>query len=160
MVGRLIGEGRLVTLAGPGGAGKTRLPMEAAARCADRMRDGVWFVGLASVSDPAEVAQAVLSALGLREATLLTRARTPGAVPEAVEPLDRLAEALAGKRTLLVLDNCEHLLDAAARLAGRLLAECPGVRILTTSRSASPGRPSGRSIRWLCHRGTRVPGTP
>jgi hypothetical protein len=65
MVGRLIGEGRLVTLSGPGGAGKTRLSMEAAARCAGRMPEGVWFVGLASVSDPAEVPQAVLSVLAL-----------------------------------------------------------------------------------------------
>ncbi|MBC6458785.1 BTAD domain-containing putative transcriptional regulator [Actinomadura sp. HBU206391] len=133
-VGKLLGEGRLVTLTGPGGAGKTRLAMEAAARQTDQSADGVWIVTLAPVTDPAEIPQAVLSVLGLREMALLTRARSPGAVPEALEPLDRLAEALAGKRMLLLLDNCEHLVDAAARLADRLLADCPGVRILTTSR--------------------------
>jgi predicted ATPase/DNA-binding SARP family transcriptional activator len=134
-VGKLLGEGRLVTLTGPGGAGKTRLSMESAARLGELMPDGVWFVELAPVTDPAEVPHAVLSVLGLREMALLTRARAPGApVPDMVDPLDRLAEALAGKRMLLLLDNCEHLVDAAARLADRLLADSPGVRILTTSR--------------------------
>ncbi|GAA2105085.1 AfsR/SARP family transcriptional regulator [Actinomadura alba] len=133
-VGKLLGEGRLVTLTGPGGAGKTRLAMESAARQSDQPADGVWIVELAPVTDPAEIPQAMLSVLGLRETAVLTRARSPGAVPEAMEPLDRLAEALAGKRMLLVLDNCEHLVDAVAPIADRLLADCPGVRILTTSR--------------------------
>jgi predicted ATPase/DNA-binding SARP family transcriptional activator len=134
-VGELLDEARLVTLTGPGGAGKTRLSLEAGARLGERMPDGVWFVELAPVADPAEVPHAVLTVLGLREVAMLANAR--GRVPapgEIAEPLDRLAAALAGKRLLLLLDNCEHLIDAAAGLAARLLADCAGVRILATSR--------------------------
>jgi predicted ATPase/DNA-binding SARP family transcriptional activator len=133
-VAKLLGEGRLVTLTGPGGAGKTRLATESAARLADRMPDGVWIVELAPVTDPAEVPQTVLSVLGLREVTLLTQGRPPASRPEVADPVDRLSEALAGKRMLLLLDNCEHLIDAVAALADRLLADAPGVRILATSR--------------------------
>jgi predicted ATPase/DNA-binding SARP family transcriptional activator len=135
-VGKLVDESRLVTLTGPGGSGKTRLSLESGARLAEEMPDGVWFVELAPVSDPAEVPHAVLTVLGLREMALLAGARghrVPGR-GEFAEPLDRLAAALAGKRLLLLLDNCEHLVDAAAGLADRLLAGCPGVRILATSR--------------------------
>ncbi|HEX6467447.1 MAG TPA: AAA family ATPase, partial [Streptosporangiaceae bacterium] len=134
-VGKLVDEARLVTLTGPGGSGKTRLSLESAARLTGRMPDGVWFVELAPVVDPAEVPSAVLTVLGLREVAKLASAR--GWVPnpgEIAEPLDRLAAALANKRLLLLIDNCEHLIDAAARLAARLLADCPGVRILATSR--------------------------
>jgi predicted ATPase/DNA-binding SARP family transcriptional activator len=134
-VGKLLDEARLVTLTGPGGAGKTRLSLEAGARLAGRMPDGVWFVELAPVADPAEMPHAVLTVLGLREVAMLAGAR--GRVPapgEIAEPLDRLAGALAGKRLLLLIDNCEHLIDAAAGLAARLLADCPGVRVLATSR--------------------------
>jgi predicted ATPase/DNA-binding SARP family transcriptional activator len=134
-VGKLVDESRLVTLTGPGGAGKTRLSLESGSRLTDRMPDGVWLIELAPVVDPAEVPHAVLTVLGLREMALLTGTR--GRVPaqgEYAEPLVRLAAALAGKRLLLLLDNCEHLIDAAARLAARLLADCPGVRILATSR--------------------------
>ena len=120
---------RLVTLTGPGGAGKTRLAGEAAARLVDRMPDGVWMVELGSVVDPADLPQAVLSLLGARELALLAP-RGVGAMP----PADRLVEALAGKRLLLVLDNCEHLVADAAALADLLLARCPGVRVLATSR--------------------------
>jgi predicted ATPase/DNA-binding SARP family transcriptional activator len=134
-VGKLLDEARLVTLTGPGGAGKTRLSLESGARLAERMPDGVWFVELAPVVDPAEVPHTVLAVLGLREVAVLasTRGRMP-APGEFTEPLDRLTAALAGKRMLLLLDNCEHLVDAAARLAARLLADCPGIRILATSR--------------------------
>ncbi|MCW2914380.1 MAG: putative ATPase [Actinomycetia bacterium] len=133
-VGKLLGEGRLVTLTGPGGAGKTRLSMEAGQRLLDRVPDGVWLVELAPVTDPAEVPHAVLTVLGLREMVLITTPRARVAGVEVADPLDRLAAALAGKRLLLILDNCEHLIDAAARLADRLLAGCPGLRILATSR--------------------------
>jgi predicted ATPase/DNA-binding SARP family transcriptional activator len=135
-VGKLVDESRLVTLTGPGGSGKTRLSLESGTRLAGQMPDGVWFVELAPVSDPAEVPHAVLTVLGLREMALLAGARgrrVPGQ-GEFAEPLDRLAAALAGKRLLLLFDNCEHLIDAAAGLADRLLADCPGVRILATSR--------------------------
>jgi len=120
---------RLVTLTGPGGAGKTRLAAEAAARLLDRMPDGVWMVELGSVIDPVDLPQAVLSLFGARELRLLA---PPGAT--AVPPLERLVEAIDGRRLLLVLDNCEHLVAAAAALADHLLARCPGLSVLATSR--------------------------
>jgi predicted ATPase/DNA-binding SARP family transcriptional activator/tetratricopeptide (TPR) repeat protein len=127
-VGELLGSARLVTLTGPGGTGKTRLACEAASRLADATPDGVWFVPLAPVRGALDVPQAVLVAIGIPEALRILEAR------ELVQPLDRLTDALAGKRLTLVLDNCEHLIDAVATLADRLLTAAPGVRILATSR--------------------------
>jgi predicted ATPase/DNA-binding SARP family transcriptional activator len=121
-VGALLGSTRLVTLVGPGGAGKTRLAVEAAGRAGGE----VSFVDLSAVSDG--VAQATLSALGLRESGLL-----PSAAGQP-EVADRLVAALAERSLLLVLDNCEHVIAEAAGLAHRLLAECPGLRLLATSR--------------------------
>ncbi|MEV6641934.1 BTAD domain-containing putative transcriptional regulator [Amycolatopsis sp. NPDC051371] len=112
-----LDDARLVTLTGPGGAGKTRLAIEAAA-------GEVCFVELATTTD---VPRAVLAALGLREQGVLA----PGV---AEEPADRLAAALADRPLLLVLDNCEHVVAAAARLVRRLLGACPGLRVLATSR--------------------------
>ncbi|WP_103565881.1 BTAD domain-containing putative transcriptional regulator [Actinomadura rubteroloni] len=132
-VAGLLAAGRLVTLTGPGGAGKTRLALEAGARAAG-FPDGVWNVELAPVEDPGEVVPAVLAALRLPGAGLGPGVRGGLPAREARDPLDRLVRALRGRRLLLVLDNCEHLLDAAARLADRVLAGCPDVRILTTSR--------------------------
>ncbi|TDD67551.1 helix-turn-helix domain-containing protein [Actinomadura darangshiensis] len=123
----LLGRARLVTLTGPGGSGKSRLSLEAAERVAGRMPGGAWLVELAPVTEPAEVPAAVLTALGLREAPPITAGPPP-------DPADRLVAALSGRRLLLVLDNCEHLLDAAAGLAEAVLERCPGVRILATSR--------------------------
>ncbi|GAA0461838.1 hypothetical protein GCM10009544_25430 [Streptomyces stramineus] len=142
-----LGGHRLVTLLGPGGAGKTRLSQEAAEAAAGDgggWPDGVWFAGLAPVDDPATVPEAVLTALGARETVLRgstaegLRAATDAA---ALDPLARLAEHCAHRRMLLVLDNCEHVVDAAARLAETLLAHCPGVTVLATSREplAVPG---------------------
>ncbi|MGB3443646.1 MAG: BTAD domain-containing putative transcriptional regulator, partial [Actinophytocola sp.] len=130
----MVGESRLVTLTGPGGSGKTRLATEVGRALVDRGPDGVWFVELAPVGDGADVPQAVLGALGLRAQTLV--ATSPGRTrPDPVEaPIDRLAAALSTRSPLLVLDNCEHLVAAAAALADRLLGECPGLRILATSR--------------------------
>ena len=129
-VAKLLDEARLVTLTGPGGTGKTRLAVEAAARLADQAPDGMWFVPLAPVRDAMDVPQAVLAALGVPEAT-----RSPDTVWITVlPPLDRLTDAVAGQRLVLVLDNCEHLIAAVAELAGRVLAAAPGVRILATSR--------------------------
>ncbi|SEG12468.1 Predicted ATPase [Thermomonospora echinospora] len=130
---KLLGESRLVTLTGPGGAGKTRLSLECGERLLAALPDGVWAVELAPVGDPAEVPHTVLAALGLRETKIITPRGVPGSL-ETADPLDRLSAALGGKRLLVLLDNCEHLLDAAARLAARLLADCPGVRVLATSR--------------------------
>ncbi|MEH6379138.1 AfsR/SARP family transcriptional regulator, partial [Streptomyces sp. KLMMK] len=130
---------RLVTLLGPGGAGKTRLSLEAAEAVAGNgggWRDGVWFAELAPVDDPATVPEAVLSALGGRETVVRTTADGLRAAGDAsaTDPLARLAEHCAPRRMLLVLDNCEHVVDAAARLAETLLAHCPGVTVLATSR--------------------------
>ncbi|MFY9927713.1 MAG: AAA family ATPase [Streptosporangiaceae bacterium] len=133
----MLGAYRLVTLTGPGGAGKTRLAVEAARAELDATCDGVWLVELAPVSDPAEVPSAVLSALGLREQTLISASRPLGGWQpgeEQADTLGRLVSALAGRQALLVLDNCEHLVAAAAALADRVLGACPQVRILATSR--------------------------
>jgi predicted ATPase/DNA-binding SARP family transcriptional activator len=125
----LLARWRLVTLTGAGGAGKTRLATEAGSRMLDRMPDGVWMVELAPVPDPLDLPRAVLSLLGARELGLLAR-RGSGAVP----PMERIVQAIGDKRLLLVLDNCEHLVGAAADFADVLLARCPSVRVLTTSR--------------------------
>jgi hypothetical protein len=140
-----LAAGRLVTLTGPGGVGKTRLAAEACGSL-----DAIaWFVELAPVTDPSEVAYAVLEAVGVREPVIARRAPEPGA-----GPLDRLTAALAERDQVLVLDNCEHVIEAAATLAGRVLADCPRMRILATagSRSASTARPSGRCRRCPCLR--------
>ncbi|MEE1766272.1 AfsR/SARP family transcriptional regulator [Streptomyces sp. SP18BB07] len=127
---------RLVTLLGPGGAGKTRLSQEAGDAMAAAMPDGVWLAELAPVDDPANVPEAVLTALGARETVL----RGAGAEEMRVaadrpdDPLVRLAEHCAGRRMLLILDNCEHVVDAAAHLVDHLLRRCPGLTVLATSR--------------------------
>ncbi|MFI6904961.1 BTAD domain-containing putative transcriptional regulator [Nonomuraea sp. NPDC050394] len=119
-IGDLLGRHRLVTVLGPGGAGKTRLAVEAAAALAPP--GGAWLVELAGAAD---VAQAVSAALELRDGT-----RVPG--PEL--PIERLVRLIGDREPLIVLDNCEHVIDDAAELAERVLADCPGVRVLATSR--------------------------
>ncbi|MFC4051730.1 BTAD domain-containing putative transcriptional regulator [Actinomadura syzygii] len=125
-VGKMLADGRLVTLLGPGGAGKTRLAVEAAGR----ERGDVCFVDLAPVA-PDEVPKALLGALGLREGGM--RPAPGGRAPDAVE---RVRTALDGRRVLLVLDNCEHVVASVAGLAHRLLSACPDLRVLATSREA------------------------
>jgi predicted ATPase/DNA-binding SARP family transcriptional activator len=122
---------RLVTLTGPGGVGKTRLAAEAALRLAGTawFTGAAWFAEFATVTEPSELPYAVLDALGLRERSLGLRG-----ADAAANPLDRLCAALAARDAVLILDNCEHLIDAAAALAARLLADCPRVRVLATSR--------------------------
>ncbi|WP_328404598.1 BTAD domain-containing putative transcriptional regulator [Nocardia sp. NBC_00403] len=115
---------RLVTVVGPGGAGKTRLAVEAAEQ-ADAP-GGIWLVELAAVTDPVEVATAVLTAIGVREVGLLDQ--------PAGDATARLVEFFTHQRALLILDNCEHLIEAVAELADRLLGACPQLRILATSR--------------------------
>ncbi|MER5491965.1 BTAD domain-containing putative transcriptional regulator [Streptomyces sp. NPDC002490] len=129
-----MAAGRLVTLTGPGGVGKTRLVTEVAAGLAGTHPDGVWLVELASQPrstepDPAALAELVAATLALRDGT--GPGPLPGGPPRT--PLDRLADALRGQRLLLVLDNCEHVVEAAARLTRTLLREAPGVRLLVTS---------------------------
>jgi predicted ATPase/DNA-binding CsgD family transcriptional regulator len=113
---------RLVTAIGPGGVGKTRLAAAVAAEVVDDRRDGVWFVDLVPVTDPARIAAAVGAAVGLDE----PRGRT-------VE--DALALAWSDADALLVLDNCEHVLDGVAPFVERLLGRCPGVGVLATSQA-------------------------
>ena len=120
-IGQALGRTRLLTLTGPGGAGKTRLAYEAAARLADSYPDGVQVVELASLSRPELVPQTVASVLDVP-------------LPETGTAEVALARQLAERRLLLVLDNCEHLLDACARLAAALLRACPDVVVLATSR--------------------------
>ena len=129
-IGKSLEQHRLVTLVGPGGAGKTRLAAEAGARVGDSAADGIWLVELAQVTTGADVPQSVLGSLGLRETHLLDRRGKLS----ATDAITRLLEALSSTQTLLVLDNCEHVIDASARLADQLLAECPELRILATSR--------------------------
>ena len=116
-----LSQYRLVTVTGPGGAGKTRLAAEVARQVAGRFADGVWLAELAAVRDPAQVAAAVAAALGIR-----------GLPPASAA--DALAHALARRQLLLVLDNCEHVIGAAAELCGRLLLGADDIRVLATSR--------------------------
>ncbi|MER5950692.1 BTAD domain-containing putative transcriptional regulator [Streptomyces sp. NPDC001904] len=131
-------QARLLTLLGPGGAGKTRLSQEAAEGLAETTApDGVWLAELAPVSDAAAVPEAVVSALGARETVLRgAGAEELRAVGERQgdDPLVRLVEHCADRRMILVLDNCEHVVEAAAALAEHLLARCPGLTVLATSR--------------------------
>ncbi|MEE6257507.1 AfsR/SARP family transcriptional regulator [Plantactinospora sonchi] len=143
-VSGLLAGSRLVTLTGPGGAGKTRLAIESARTLLGQVPDGGWLVELAPVTDGAELPQTVLQVLGLREPGLLAAARNRVGTPET-PPVDRLAAAIGTRRMLLMLDNCEHLVDAAARLADRLLAACPRLRVLATSRE-----PLGITGETLC----------
>jgi non-specific serine/threonine protein kinase len=120
-VQELLASTRLLTLTGTGGVGKTRLALQVAAAQIDRYPQGVWMVGLAPLADPSLVPGAVLAALDVPE--------QPGRLPLAT-----LLDALRTRQLLLVLDNCEHLLDACAGLTEALLRACPGLRILATSR--------------------------
>ncbi len=122
-VKRLLSTTRLLTLTGSGGVGKTRLALRAAAEMARSFPHGVWLVSLASIDDPQLVVQAVFSALGLQDMS-------------SGLSLSTLSRYLADRHLLLVLDNCEHLLDGCAVLAVNLLRSCPELRVLTTSRQA------------------------
>ena len=118
-----LAEYRLVTLTGPGGAGKTRLAGEVAKQVAGRFADGVWLAELAAVRDPAQVPAAVAAALGIHDLPVVAAA-------------DALAHALARRQLLLVLDNCEQVIGAAAEVCGRLLLGADDVRVLATSRES------------------------
>lgn len=118
---RLLGESRLVTLTGFGGVGKTRLALRVARELERSFRDGVWLVDLAPLRDPGLVAQSVAAAVGMRDES-------------SRWALTVLAEYLAGRQLVLLLDNCEHLLDPCAVLAETVLRRAPELRILATSR--------------------------
>ncbi|MFJ9318935.1 AfsR/SARP family transcriptional regulator [Streptomyces globisporus] len=160
-----LGRARLVTLLGPGGAGKTRLSQETAEAAAHAWPDGVWLAELAPVDDPDTVPEAVLTALGARETVL----RGAGAEElratdrTAADPLVRLTEHCAPRSMLLLLDNCEHVIGGAAALADQLLSHCPRLTILATSREplGVPGEfvrpvdplPDPMALRLLAERG-------
>src|SRR5215472_2077780 len=122
-VKRLLTTTRLLTLTGSGGAGKTKLALRAAAEMSRGFPDGAWLVLLESIRDPFLVTQAVFSALGVHDLS-------------AGLSLSSLTDYLAGKRLLLLLDNCEHLLDGCAVLASALITTCPDLHMLATSRQA------------------------
>ncbi|MEU6445679.1 BTAD domain-containing putative transcriptional regulator [Streptomyces sp. NPDC046979] len=157
---------RLVTLLGPGGAGKTRLSQEAAEGAGDTAQDGVWLAELAPVDDPDAVPEAVLTALGARETVLYgagaEEMRAAGADRRATA-VERLVEHCGRRRMLIVLDNCEHVVEAAARLTEELLARCPRLTVLATSREplGVPGEslrpveplPEPAALRLLADRG-------
>ncbi|MGZ5410557.1 MAG: LuxR C-terminal-related transcriptional regulator, partial [Aeromicrobium sp.] len=117
----LVRSNRLVTLSGVGGVGKTRLALEVGAEMADDFPDGVWLVELAPVGDPSSVPAAIATALGI--------------TPQGdVELIDTVAEAVAGRRLLLLIDNCEHVLDAAGAAIRQILGRSGNAKVLTTSR--------------------------
>jgi predicted ATPase/DNA-binding SARP family transcriptional activator len=122
----LVAQHRLTTLIGPGGTGKTRLATETARTMLADQPDGAWLVELAAIGADGDVAQATLAALKLRDGLL-------GDAPEA-EPTDRVVAALRDRAMVLVLDNCEHVIESAAAFAHRVLGECRRLRILATSR--------------------------
>jgi predicted ATPase/DNA-binding SARP family transcriptional activator len=118
---KLLGKNRLITLIGSGGVGKTRLAIQSANRLISKFKDGVWWVDLVSLADPARVPQAVAQVVDVP------------AIPN--QPLIRtLAEYFRSKQVLLILDNCEHLISACAQLADQLLSTCEKLKILATSR--------------------------
>jgi predicted ATPase/class 3 adenylate cyclase len=121
-VRKLVASSRLVTLTGAGGCGKTRLALQAAAELLDGARDGVWFVDLAPLTEGEQIPAAVAAALGLAD---------PGGQQLLLESL---TESLREQDTLILLDNCEHVIDASAKLCGLLVRDCPRLRILATSR--------------------------
>jgi non-specific serine/threonine protein kinase len=120
-VRRLVRGARLVTLTGAGGAGKTRLALQVAAGLADGTGDGVWFADLAPLGDPDLVAVTVANVLGVHQ--------EPGR-----PPVETLIEAVGGRSLLVLLDNCEHVIGACAKLADALLRSCPNLALLATSR--------------------------
>ena len=129
-VKELLADRRLLTLCGPGGAGKTRLALAVAQDVVEEFEGGVWWVELAPLSDRGLVVRAVAQALGVPEG------------PDA-SPTEDLVEHLKPRKALLILDNCEHLVEACADLADALLRACPRLEILATSRE--PLRISGES---------------
>jgi len=125
----LLRRSRLVTLTGPGGSGKTRLAVELARASLESFPDGAWLVELEAVGDPAAVPQSLAAALGIGESTSLG-----GAGDASRPPADKLIDYLRGKELLVVLDNCEHLIEACAQVAEKVLRAAPRTRFLATSR--------------------------
>ena len=136
IIGDLIRTHRVVTVTGPGGIGKTRIALEVAAEALDQLRDGVWLVPLGELRDPSLVVQAAASALGVQDES----SRPP-------EDVATLVDVLQTKNLLLVLDNCEHLVEECARLAEALASHCPHIALLNTSQQ--PLRVAGEKVSVL-----------
>jgi len=138
----LLASTRLLTLTGSGGSGKTRLALQTASDLVEEFPDGVWVVELAALSDPSLVSQEVASVLGVREESdpLPMSPSTTGAPPSGAPGIDplltRLITYLQSKDMLIIIDNCEHLIEACATLCQNLLQNCPNLKILATSREA------------------------
>ena len=123
LVGKLVGEARLVTITGAPGIGKTRLALEVAAGLSETFPDGAWFVDLAPVHADGSVPQAVASVIGVREVA-------------GADLVETLVSYVEDRHMLVVLDNCEHLVASVAALADRMLRSCPRLSLLVTSREA------------------------
>lgn len=161
----LVGQARLVTLTGPGGSGKTRLSVEAGrlAQADGSWTEGVWLAELAPLESPSAIPSAMLSALGLRGTQLSHSLATEAIEGRTEDPVQRIVEHCGRGRMLLILDNCEHLIQDIAELADRLLAECPELTVLATSREplGVPGEailpveplPDPVALRLLAERG-------
>jgi predicted ATPase/DNA-binding CsgD family transcriptional regulator len=130
---RLLSEQRLVTLTGPGGCGKTRLALQVALEAGSAYADGAWLVELAALTNPELLPQTIATVLGVREET-------------GHSWLQSLIDHLRTRQVLLLLDNCEHLVEACAQLCAALLTDCPEIRLLTTSREVL--RVPGEAV-WL-----------
>jgi len=120
---RLLASTRMLTFIGPGGTGKTRLALQLAENQLSAFKDGAWFIELAPLTDSAYIVSTIVSAFNLREV-------------QGVPPLTVLIDYLRSKQLLLVLDNCEHLVEACAQLADQLLHQCPGLKLVVSSREA------------------------
>ncbi|HEV3358520.1 MAG TPA: BTAD domain-containing putative transcriptional regulator [Pseudonocardiaceae bacterium] len=142
----LLVTSRLVCLVGPGGAGKTRLATELARGVVDREGVSVWFAELAPIGDGGDLAESLLGALGIREVRIMEGTVGAGGTGTR-SPLSRLIDHFTGSPAVLVLDNCEHLIDAAAHLAETLLGSCPDLRVLATSRE--PLAVTGEALHWV-----------
>lgn len=120
---KLLASAKLLTFIGPGGTGKTRLSLQVAEGCLAEFKDGVWLVELAPISDPANIVATIAAVFELREA-------------QSVSLLTILLDYLRAKHLLLILDNCEHLVEASAQIADQILHACPQLKILASSREA------------------------
>ncbi len=121
--GKLLSSTRLLTFIGPGGTGKTRLSLQVAAEQSSEFKDGVWLIELAPIADPTYIVSAMASTFNLREI-------------QGIPLMDTVTDYLRGRHLLLILDNCEHLIETCAKITDQLLHDCPKLKITASSREA------------------------